>query len=253
MYTKYYLSALFIIGLFIFPSIIYAADTCLPVFNGGKGCTTSKNLSVTKQVKNPQTNQYVSSLSSQGPFFSPSQTIQFRVTIQNTSKSTIKDIRVVDTFPSYVIYQSGTGKFDSSKHTLTTTIDELQINGMHSYEITAKIASLSDLQKLSGNMNCFINQISATSRGNSVQTNTQYCIDKAQKTPAVSPTQNPQPTEFINALPITPTPIINQNTGKIVYAPATPQQTPKTGAETLSLLVLIPSALAGWYIKRKTA
>lgn len=235
-----------LIGLFFVFSPTPAIAACLPIFNGGASCSTSSNIHLLKEVKHPQTGQYTSSLSSQGPFFTPSQTVNFRLTVENTSKNAIKAITITDTFPQYVRYQTGNGKFDSTKNTLTITIDELKANEKRNFEITGKIASKNDLAKLAGNMNCFINQVALTTRGNNVQTNTQYCVDKTL--PEIITQPSPTPTTGFPITKISPTP---QSMGRIIHPTQPAKQTPATGAGALSLLLFIPTALVGWYLRQK--
>lgn len=237
MQNKLLISGIILIGLLISPSYLYASSTCLPIFNGGKTCSTSKNISLLKEVKDPLTGKYVSSLSAQGPYYAAGQIISFRLTVENTSKSTIKNITITDIFPQYVAYVSGNGKFDMSKHSLVTTIDEIKASERRSYEVTGKIASNTELSRLAGQMNCFVNQVILSSRGNSVQTNTQYCVDKSQ----------PQIIE-----PVQPTPTQQSTKKPITYAPQTIRKTPATGAGTLSLIGCIFLSVTGIYLRRFT-
>lgn len=237
------------IGLFSVVSSVFADDSCLSIFNGGKSCLTSKIISVKKEIKDPQTNMYVPFLTTSGPYFSPDQQIIFRVTVENISNNKLTNITVTDTFPQYMTYVKGNGTYDTKKKTLNTKFDSLEAKERKTYEITGKIASAKDIPQPTM---CFINVASTTVRGSTSQTNTQYCVQKTQTTNQQPTPEQPTTPTTKGGLPVQDVPT-QSNNGKLVYAPQSLKQVPPTGAETIAWMALLPTGLIGMLLRKRSS
>src|SRR5688572_16542216 len=141
------LGSILVIGALIFltqATSSHAQTNCTQIFGGGSTCQTSDKIGVTKQVKNPQSNTFVSSLPNTGPFYTADQAITFRLTVENKTNNRLNKITLTDTLPKYFIYSMGEGKFDKAKNTLTISLDRLNGKEKKTYDITGKIASAND-------------------------------------------------------------------------------------------------------------
>jgi uncharacterized repeat protein (TIGR01451 family) len=213
-------------------SIVLAAgsDTCQPVFGGGPSCLQSNQITISKQVLNPQTQNFVSNLGPNDPTFSLQDPISFKITVTNNLSIPLSNIKVLDRFPKLVDFVSGQGNFDKNTHLLSFTIDTIKAKSSRDFVLQSKIVATSSQQSIT----CVVNQVSAfvnqvTSIGNS-----QFCINNNQP----ANTSNDSPTTTKGGLPI--------------YPPTKATKTPGTGPETLSLFALIPMAAAGFFLRRKS-
>jgi uncharacterized repeat protein (TIGR01451 family) len=217
-------------GLLVFVQTAFAdgVQNCQAIYGGGQVCPPQVSFNIHKQVQNPtqglpagrQGGQFVDNLSINDPHYLPSQTVPFQVTITNTGNSTLKNVNVVDTFPQFISYFSGSGNFDSNKNTLSFKLDSLDVGKSQTFSIVGKT---SDAKFLPSNQNtvCVINQAQATDQNGVAQnSSSQVCIE-IQAPPKV----------FEN-IPM--------------------KQTPPTGPEDLPLLALIPTAAAGIFLRIKS-
>ncbi len=206
----------------------YAAGYgCQPIYGGGQTCVTQGNLLVNKTIQNPQTGDFVDNLTnSTDPRFNPDQNVPFQVSVINTGDATIAQTTVVDTLPSFLTFVSGPGNFDSNTRKLTFTIMNLNPGEKRVFAIMAKVLSFSNIPV---GITCDpVNQVSATAENGQTSNDvSRFCIEKGQLTTK-------------GGLPIFPVP------QKQFTAPA-------TGPEMLSLVGLIPAALGGFYLRRKTS
>ena len=209
----------------------YGSVACQPVYGGGENCLTVGNILLNKMVLDPSstgkggTENYVDNLSLNTAKYNAGQTIKFKLDITDTGSSTISTVSVTDSLPSYVKFVSGPGNFDSNSNTLTFSLSNLNPSETRSYIIVGKIVDTSALPKGQGVV-CTVNQAEATSDKNQSQDNAQFCI------------QTTQPVTTKGGLPVYPAPVMNQ--------------TPATGPEMLPLLGMIPTALAGFALRRKS-
>lgn len=216
-------------SLFAFGTInAFAAGvtTCTPVYGGGQTCVTSGNLVINKTVANPKTNEMVDSLGVNDPKFAPENIVSFRLVVTNNGGTTLSNVEVKDIFPQFVSFTTGMGSFDNNTKTLTFKIDSLNPNESKTFPLQGKIAPASQLPQDQGTV-CVVNQATAQAEGQNSQDNAQFCIEKK-----VLPAQT--------------------KGGKEVFPLPEAQVTPPTGPEALPLLALIPSALAGIFLRRKT-
>lgn len=210
---KRLLLSFFLLGVLgILPSKAYA--DCQQVYGGAINCV-SYNFSVQKFVETPGTNNFVNNLSVSNPTFSANQNVLFKIVITNTGTQNIPTLTVVDTLPQFLTFVSGPGTYNSNNNTLTFVINNLNAGQSQTINITAKVTTLNNLP---AGETCVVNQAVATdSNGMSNNATSQLCI----QTPTVLP---------------------------VVKA----KVTPPTGPETLPLALLLPGALGGLFLRRKS-
>jgi len=198
---------------------------CEPIYGGGEVCVSKGQISINKTVKNPSTGAFVDNLSlSSDPKYTANQTVEFQLTLTNTGKETLKEITVTDTFPSYIVFESGSGAYDSKTKTLTFKVNDLKANESRNFIIKGKVAGTANLPQDQA-VTCVVNQVKANSSENESSDVSQFCIEKTVITTK-------------GGLPVMPAP--------------TMKQTPPTGPEMLSLAALIPAAGAGIFLRRRS-
>lgn len=226
---------------------------CDPIYGGGETCQQTSNITVDKKIKHPIENRFLDQLTGDDPYFIPDQQITFTIEVKNTGRSTIKNITLEDLFPPQLIrYDDKVGTFDNKTKILSYKIDVLK--GNTAKKITVKVRVLKADQSLNNNDPvCLLNQVRAyanKNKNNPSQDNVRFCVEKQGSAPkpqqtnspaggaTPTPTKSQLPDQTKGGLPIKPQPNISKS--------------PKTGPETLALVALLPSALAGLLLRRKT-
>ena len=205
----------------------YGVQNCQPIYGGGETCVTSNKILLNKTVKNPQTGMFVDNLSINDPRYGTNQSITFQLTVTNTGDSVISQATVTDQMPSYVTNVTGPGSV-SKGGLLTFTVNNLNVNESRTYTISGTTVAANSLPS-NQSVACTVNQASATVGNETSSDNSQFCIEKNATVPAATTK---------GGLPVMPAPKMNQ--------------TPATGAESLALLAMVPSALAGFALRRKS-
>lgn len=214
-------------------SIAFAAGgttnpTCTPIYGGGQTCVSTENVVINKTVANPSTNQMVDNLGVNDPKYAPDNLVTFRLNVTNTGGSVLSNVDVKDIFPQYIQFAAGNGSFDAKTKTLSFKIASLGAGETKSFVIQGKVASSDQLPIGDGKTICVINQSSASSAGQTSQDNAQLCIEKV-------------------------TAPVETKGGKQMFPLPQTTTTPPTGPEALPLLALIPSGLAGIFLRKKSA
>lgn len=231
---------------------IVSADTtnCQPIYGGGSSCEQQGNISINKMVLDPSSDNskgsseaYVENLGVSDNRYSADENASFQVILTNTGNKTINSISVKDIFPQFVTFEKATiwdkdtkqekplsASFDSNSKTVTVTLDKLEPGEDKQQKLffRGKIVSSASLPNDTG-INCVVNQAFATAENKTSQDNAQLCIQK----------------DVLGATPTT-------KGGLPVFPPTEVKKTPNTGAEAFALIGLIPSALAGFALRRKT-
>ncbi len=203
---------------------------CQPIYGGGQVCVQSGNIVVNKTVQNPKTLTYVDNLGMNDIKYSPDQTINFQITVSNVSDNEVQNIKVVDTLPQYVLFTSGPGTYDPKANTLTFTLSSLAGKKSQTFTVTGRIASYDTITQTG--ITCVVNQAMETSNNQTSTDNAQFCIEKPS---------------------VTPTPGVPMTTkGGLPIYPPKATTTPPTGPETLALFALLPSAAAGFFLRKKS-
>lgn len=236
-------------------STVYAGGTpndCQPIYGGGDPCQTIKQIEINKTVQNPNTKIFVDGLSSNDPKFAPNQIVSFKLTIRNISGINLSNIVIKDILPDYVDFSSGIGNFDTNNKTLTINLEKLDFQETRDFFIQAKVKSPDKLgtQKET----CVINQSIVIVNDKWSQDNSGFCIDKNASASVEANSVSSATTK--GGLPLAPTatPANPKTTkgGLPVYPPTKAKTTPETGPEALSLIGLIPTALGGIFLRKKT-
>ncbi len=223
------------LGVLVLSCLVYVTapaygQECQPIYGGGETCVQSNEVTLNVLVQNPDTKEYVNNLGISDPKYGPNQTVNFHVTLKNISNKTLSNIVVKNKFPQFLDYLSGTGNYDKNSKTLTFTISQLNSQESKTYTIQGKVVSADKLPSNQGTV-CEIYQASATVDNNISEDNAQFCIAKAgSASPTIPPTTK-------GGLP--------------VYTPGQSKTTPPTGPEMLGWLALLPSALAGVWLRKK--
>lgn len=193
---------------------------CQSVYGGGQTCAFNYTINKLVQVPGKGGGQYVDNLSINDPKYSPSQNANYEIVVTNTGNNIIPTLTINDTFPQFVTFVSGVGNYNQNTNTLTFPVTNINPGQSLTYLLTAKTADANTLPNNQGTI-CVINQVSATDQNGQVQSDSsQLCIQK-------------------NVLPaVAPAP-------KIVSTPA-------TGPEMIPLLGLIPGALGGLMLRKKS-
>lgn len=226
-YMKSFVSLALILAFFFLSlaSLARADESCQSIYGGGQTCATG-NISVDKKILNPQTKKLVDSLNINDPKFQPATTINFQITVTNTSKDEIKRVIVKDIFPQFITFSKGPGKFDTKTKTLSFEVNNLKSKESRSFEVVAIVVRANELPVDQGNM-CLTNQTTATENDKDIsKDNSTFCIQKELQT-----TQTTK-----GGIPILP-------------APAT-HSTPATGGELLPIISLIPIAIVGFFLRK---
>lgn len=209
---------------------VSADTTCQTIYGGGQTCVTSGNIGISKSVKNPQNGAFVANLGMNDPEFNPGQAITFQVTVTNNDSSA-NTITVTDTIPQFMQFVSGPGNFNNSNDTLTWTVTGLGVGQSQTFTIQGNIVAASSIPQ---GAICATNQVNESSNnGDGASASSQFCI-------ANSPTP-------------TPTIITTTKGGLPVMTSIPVKTTPPTGPEELPLLALIPGALTGIGLIRKSS
>ena len=222
------LTLTFLLTIFSFtiPLKAFADTLCQPIYGGGQTCTTSSNISIDKKVLNPKTNSMVDNLGINDPRYQPNFIATFQIKIVNTGNSTLSKVDIKDIFPQYISFAGGDGSFDSNTKTVSISISNLNSNETRTFNVLGRIAAKDQLPQ--GTV-CVVNLATATADNSQTsQDNTQFCIEKNDA----------------------PAPVTKR--GFPILSPVPVSVSPPTGPESLALFSLIPIALAGFFLRRKS-
>ena len=206
----------------------YGSVACQPVYGGGQTCVTTDNVSIDKKVLNPKVKGkggaelFVDNLSLNDPKYVPSQNVKFQLSVTNTGDSVLEEVQVSDVFPSEISFVSGNGFYDQASRTLTFNVFNLNPDETRTFILVGRVVDAGKLPSGQG-MVCTVNQAIAQTNGKESKDNSQFCIEKSTTK---------------GGLPVMSAPKVTQ--------------TPATGPELLPLLGLIPAALGGAFLRRKS-
>lgn len=201
------------------------ADNCSSTYNAGNPCPTGVP-SINKTVQNPVTKAYVENLGMNDPKLRANDTVHFAITVTNTGSSTLTNIPVQDTFPSYIYFVSADHQFDQGQQAFI--INQLTPGQSETIYLEGKVVTENQLPTDAG-ITCVTNRGSMNMNGQTYTDTAQICIER-------------------QVLGTTPT----TKGGQPVYPATNPESTPPTGPESVAVLGLLPMALSGIYLRRKT-
>lgn len=209
-------------------SVFAAGVECQPIYGGGQTCITKGKIDVNKKVLKPGTNEFVDNLNFTDPKYQVNQNVPFQIFVTNNGSATLSNVEVTDTLPSYVAFVSVSlpHTFDANTRVLKVNVANLAPNETRKIDLVVKTLDASGLPNES--VVCDVNQVVGRSNDNQMDSdNSQFCIEK-------------QVTVTKGGLPVLPVP-----QKKFVA--------PETGPEMLPLIGLIPGALAGLFLRKKTS
>lgn len=96
---------------------------------------------INKLVKNPSTNLFVENLTDSDAMYSVGSDVHFQLRITNTAGRDFSSVKVKDTFPEYMTFESGPGTYDASARTLTFSLDNLKSGETRTVELLGKVTS----------------------------------------------------------------------------------------------------------------
>src|SRR5688572_7626120 len=108
--------------------------------NGGSrptGAPQSSVISINKTVQKPGTSTFVENLDSNDPKFQPGATVPFSITVTNTVTTTLTNIQVTDSFPTYMVNSA------DQKSTAVFSIPTLEVGKSQTFTFNGTIASAS--------------------------------------------------------------------------------------------------------------
>lgn len=205
----------------------YGEETCQPIYGGGQTCITTNKFFLNKKVLHPTETKgdievFVDNLSINDPKYGPNQTVKFQLIVKNTGNTTLNELTLTDILPSYVIFVSGPGTYNTDSKTLTFKITNLNPGETRISYIETKVVDPASLPSGQGTV-CVVNQASLILGSDESKDNSQFCIE-----------------------------IPTKGGFQVLGAPNV-KQTPATGPEMLPLFGLIPAGLSGLFLRRKAS
>lgn len=245
------LSIALIAGSFLSAPFAHAQTSpeCNEIYNSSGACQLSNAIDVTKQVQNPANNEFVDVLNPSEARIAPDQNAVFRITITNRSSGTLRNINLTDVIPSSLTFV-GTqkGEFNESNRTLSYFIESLEEGASESFEAQTRVAPANELP--SGGIVCLTNLVTVKTGRETATDNVQFCVGAGQSESGSntqeSGSSNGSASTGTNSVPTT------SKGGKEVHGAFTPATSPNTGPEILALLPLLPAAMGGYYLRRRT-
>lgn len=223
------LSTLAVAGIFfVSAGLSNAAGTsqCQIVYGGGQVCQEKVEFTIDKKVLQPtKGGSYVENLTVNDTRFNPEQEALFQITVKNTGSENIPTLTVTDNLPSYLVFKSGPGTYNSVNNTITYTFTNLAPGATNQQTIVTTIVNKDKLPQ-NQSVTCVNNNVRVNdNNGNTASDTASLCIE----TPVVN---------------VTPTPMI--------YNKVPVKNIPNTGPEMLPLLGLIPAGIAGFVLRKKS-
>ena len=221
---------------------------CFNIYNSLGACATSDAVSVQKQIQNPGTNTFVDILPVNEARIKPGGDAVFRITITNRSNGVLKDINFTDALPGALEFVSTQkGDFNSTNNTITYSIKELGVGASETFDVYTRVkADQLPTQALV----CLTNLASIKTGREEATDNVQFCIGD-------TPSQTNTGSNTSQATAQTTTQGGQTGTttkgGKVVHGAYVPATSPDTGPEMLALIPLVPAAIGGYFLRRKSS
>lgn len=169
---------LFILSLALFLSFsakVYAEgnSTCQIVYGGGEVCPKNVKFTINKLIQNPLDGQkFVENLTLVDSRFTVGKDIIFQIKVKNTGSEKIDKIELTDALPSELLFVSGPGTYDSTKHTITIFVDSLEASKEAVYFINTQVVRESS--------NCTTNTVFAKiNNGTSASDSVNFCLESS--------------------------------------------------------------------------
>lgn len=173
-------SFLTIVALLLISTTSVSADSGYGQYGGPseKGIViVDKFVAMPRSTKGGVVYDYVDNLGPQNYKFGPESYIFFKLKVRNTSDSTVRDITVTDTFPSFLEIFEDTGKLDKNARKVTISISELKKGEEKEFTLKARVLPQNKLPQDKG-LFCLTNQANLTSPLGTDADTAQFCIEK---------------------------------------------------------------------------
>jgi uncharacterized repeat protein (TIGR01451 family) len=194
------------------------AAQCTNFYGYGQACPSTV-ITVSKTVWNPTTGAFVKNLGVGDPKYQAEQVVTFQLTVANTRNSAIPQVIVRDTFPQFTSFISGPGNFDNTSKVLTFEVTSLAPGESRTFTVQGKVLPENQLPANMGIV-CPVNQVGVTTNeGQSASDTAQFCIEK----------------RVLGA-----------------QVPSLVTQIPATGVQPIYLLAFAPTALAGFFLRKRS-
>ena len=236
---------------------------CQPIYGGGQSCATTTQFELDKTVQDPKTQEFVDNLGVSDAKYASSDTVTFKITVKNITNKVLKKVVIKDILPDYVDFVAAAGgKYNANTGSVTINLATLASDETRDFFVQVKVKPTDKLPQ-DQNIVCVVNQSTITVNKKISQDNSQFCIEKGEGeaevviTPAPTTTSKPSTTKggIVVTPTAKPTATVNPPTtkgGKPVFPPTQAKKTPDTGPESLALFGLIPTAISGLFLRRKS-
>lgn len=137
------------LSLFVFTFVIWHlafgiprayADMCTTQYGGTTTCQPS-DLTVNKQVKNPDVDSFVENLTTTDHTFPPGSDVLYRLIVKNSSGETFDPVTVKDTLPSYLEFVAGPGTYNKDTKVLEFKLEKMIAGESRTIEVLARVVS----------------------------------------------------------------------------------------------------------------
>jgi hypothetical protein len=206
---------------------VATSNDCQQGYGNGQSCPAQHKILVDVLVQDPNTGRYEQSL---GPdaAYAPNEPVNFRVDLTNTDTAA-KTFPLQTTFPDDFTYAGGPGSYAPETRTTTVSVEGLQPNQTRSFYYTANKTNGGNPQAVDCE-NYYKGRVTIESATN--EDTAQFCIDNRTLGDSTTPgtTKGGQP----------------------IYPSQPSTSTPKTGPELMALAALIPAAISGHILRKKS-
>lgn len=112
-----------------------------------------KTISIDKKVRSMNASEYQDNISATEKVFYEEDIVEFKVKVENTGDTLLKNIKVTDTLPPFLKLIFNPGTFDSTNNKVDWTIDELKAGESKDYLIRANIDQSENVKTLTKETN----------------------------------------------------------------------------------------------------
>lgn len=220
------------ITVFAFAALLFMVQSanadCTAIYGGGQSCPPSYNFIIEKLVQTPGKGggNFVDMLSVNDPKYSPKNDVAFQLIVRNTGNQTIPNLTVSDKLPDYLTFVSLKKDkkdvpvdYNKGDRRITFNIANLGTGQDQTFILVGRLSDANMMPSDQATI-CLINHSSVTDNSTQDSDSSQFCVQK-------------------------------QVLGKVFPAPKIEKQ-PSTGPEMLPLALLLPGALAGFILRKRT-
>lgn len=112
-----------------------------------------KTISIDKKLREVGDAEYVNNISASEKVFYENDTVEFKITVENTGDGVLKNIKVVDYLPPFLKLIFYPGTYNSTDNKVEWTIDELNAGHSQEFLIRAKINDSKNVKTLTKETN----------------------------------------------------------------------------------------------------